>query len=269
MASSRNRALAIVALLARHPWGLQPEAIAGGLGVPLATIRRLIAGLVESSYVHGHDGEGRVRLRTKLPALALACLGASGVADVVQPILEDLARRTGELVRLAVVEDGGLVWAAKIQGARTGLLYEPGDDAEDFGPDTANGQVWLSCFDRARSDQDLRPDVARTLARGIDVVRSRGYAVVCKADEVGTSAIAAPIRRPGSGMPLGTVSVAGPTIRLSPDKITTFAPWLLACADELGAVAGSSPTFRRRKVEDPPPAGTSRPPGDASTSSTR
>jgi IclR family transcriptional regulator, acetate operon repressor len=253
MVSSRNRALAIIALLVRYPWGLSAHAIATNLDIPTVATHRLIAGLIESGYLHPVDPDGRVRLSIKLPALGLAYLGVSGITDVVQPILDDLAKRAGELVRLGIVDADRVTWVAKSQGARTGLLYDPEVDAEAVLPTTANGQAWLSCLDETQvrsliarlGDRALtRPQRLDMLMRDIVAVRERGYAIVSRDAKIGTSAIAAPVRRPGSEEPIGTVSIAGPTVRLSPERISYLAPMLLASTEEVGAAAIGSPLFK-------------------------
>ena len=86
--SSRLRSLAIVELLARHPEGLPARAIAERLGIPLPATERLLHELARTEYVKlGPDGQSH-RLRLKLAALGLGYLGASGVTDLVQPILQ-------------------------------------------------------------------------------------------------------------------------------------------------------------------------------------
>jgi len=250
--SSRNRAISILELLAQHPWGLTARDIADRLAIPFAVTQRLLTGLIESGYLHGGPGKTDLfRLRGKLPAMGLAYLGATGVTDLVQPILDDLAKRTGELVRLAVIEGGNLTWVAKSQGARSGLLYNPDTDAEVHLPATANGRAWLSCLkepqarvlvERSIADKASLIDVDGLL-REVAIARTHGYAVVSESYEAGTSAVAAPIRRGAAGDPIGTVSIAGPTIRMTPKRIQEIAPWLMASASELGAAASSSPLF--------------------------
>jgi DNA-binding IclR family transcriptional regulator len=256
MTSSRNRAISILELLAHHPFGLKSNDIAGRLDIPVAATRRLLRELDESGYLHGGAKNDLFRLGAKLPAIGLSFLGASGVTDLVQPILDDLAKRTGELVRLAIVENDSLTWAAKSQGARSGLLYLPDPNADVYLPATASGQAWLSCL----SERHLRvviekcgfnyrevcpnvPSGMEALLEFLTTARNKGYASASETYEVGTSEIAAPIRRGNSTDPVGTVSVAGPSIRLTPVRMLEIAPWLLASAAELGAAASSSPLF--------------------------
>ena len=57
----------------------------------------------------------RYHLSTKLVAMGFRYLSGSG-ADIVQPVLDRLARETGELVRLGVIEGERQIWIAKSQG---------------------------------------------------------------------------------------------------------------------------------------------------------
>lgn len=258
--SSRNRALHILELLARHPLGLPTRTIAERLGIPRAAAGRLVEGLARSSYVQQDADTGLARLRMRLPALALAYLGASGITDLVQPILDDLAARTGELVRLAVVEGDRLTWVGKAQGPRSGLFYSPDAGTDVHLPSTANGRAWLSCLDADAVSRLIklgegrgpgRPKGKRpsgSLEAELAAARARGYALVSEAYQAGTTAMAAAIRARGSGMPIGTVSVAGPTVRMTEGRVAVVAPWLLAAADELGAAASASPLFATERT---------------------
>ena len=244
--SSRLRSLAIVDLLARQPDGLTARAIAQQLQIPLAATERLLQALVQTDYVRAGQ---TYRLRLKLAALGLAYLGASGVTDLVQPILDDLAKRTGELVRLAVIERDRLSWVAKAQGSRSGLMYDPDVSAEVPLADTANGQAWLACLAPQDAEALLGPlPVAqrKRLQHQLAACRRDGYAFVSQTHQTGTAALAVAIRKPETGLPIGTVSVAGPTLRMTAARAAEMAAWLSATAVELANAAASSPLFAAR-----------------------
>lgn len=253
--SSRIRALGILETLAQHPSGLKTRELADQLKIPPAAADRTVQGLIESGFIF-RSQEGSVRLSVKLAALGLGYLGTSGITDLVQPILDDLAKRTGELVRLAVVEHDRLTWVAKSQSAQSGLFYVPHTEPEVYLAATANGQAWLAGLpdEQARRVVErqglhhagLGPNAPATIEElfgQIAHTRKLGYASVTEAYEIGTSAVATAIRRRGVGAPVGTVSVAGPTIRMTADRMAEIAPWLQASASELGAAATSSPLF--------------------------
>ncbi|RYE30869.1 MAG: IclR family transcriptional regulator [Hyphomicrobiales bacterium] len=253
--SSRIRALGILESLAQYPAGLKSRDIAALLKMPPAAAERTVQGLIESGFAF-RAADGSVRLSVKLAALGLAYLGTSGITDLVQPILDDLAKRTGELVRLAVVESDHLTWVAKSQSAQSGLFYVPHSEPEVYLAATANGQAWLASLDDAHVRMlvekqglhrpDLGPNAPATLdelREQVEETRKLGYARVTEAYEVGTSAMAVAIRKRSVGRPVGTISVAGPTIRMTQERMAEIAPWLQASANELGAAAASSPLF--------------------------
>jgi IclR family acetate operon transcriptional repressor len=257
--SSRLRSVAIIELLTRHPYGLPSATISQTLGIPLAATERLLLDLVQTDYIALSDDRPTYRLRMKIAALGLAYLGASGVTDLVQPILDDLAKRTGELVRLAIIEGDHLTWVAKAQGSKSGLIYSPDTSAEVNLPKTANGQAWLACLPqkdiehllarRIAGDgkkEDLKPAAMQELVAELEVAKRRGYAFVSESYQTGTSAIATAIRELGTGIPLGTVSIAGPTLRMNSARVEEMASWLIDTAKELAAAAASSPLFAAR-----------------------
>lgn len=253
--SSRIRALGMLETLAQYPGGLAPRELALLLKIPHAAAERTVQGLVEGGFLF-RTSNGTVRLSIKLAALGLAYLGTSGITDLVQPILDDLAKRTGELVRLAVVESDHLTWVAKSQSAQSGLFYVPHTETEVYLAATANGQAWLASLGdeqvrvvvekQGLHRPDLGPNAPRTIEQLLDQIaqtRQLGYACVTEAYEIGTSAMATAIRKRGVGQPVGTVSVAGPTLRMTRERMVEIAPWLQASANELGAAAASSPLF--------------------------
>jgi IclR family acetate operon transcriptional repressor len=256
--SSRLRSIAIVELLAKRPSGLSVRAVSEELRIPFPATERLLHELAQSDYVKPAADGQTYRLRLKLAALGLAHLGASGVTDLVQPILDDLAKRTGELVRLAVIEGDRLTWVAKAQGSRSGLMYDPDVSAEVHLPNTANGQAWLACLSRPEVEALLDrlviggcqagqlPSFDREqLFQQLEACRKRRYAFVSEVYQTGTSALATAIRKPGTGSPIGTVSIAGPTLRMTEVRVAEMASSLAATAEELAASA-SSPLFAVR-----------------------
>jgi DNA-binding IclR family transcriptional regulator len=258
MTGVRDRPLAILELLAANPAGLPLSEIAGRLDIPLSATHRLLADLKQSGYVRQDWDHGPHQLTAKLVSLALGYLSASGITDVAQPILNGLAQRVGELVRLAVIDGDRLTWVAKAQGARHGLRYDPDAGAEVHLASTANGHAWLSCLsDEAalelvakqgfgRPDR-VGPGAPRTMPELLErlrFAREHGFAIVHEAYEAATSAMAAPIRRAGGTRePIGTISIAGPSVRMTDARMLEMAPDLLAAVAELSVASRGSSLF--------------------------
>ncbi|CAB3810054.1 Transcriptional repressor IclR [Paraburkholderia fynbosensis] len=229
------------------------------LGIPRTAAHRLLTDLKETGYVKQDANTSQYRLTVKLASLGLSYLAATGITDAAQPLLDDLAEFSGELVRLAVAEGDDLIWVAKAQGARTGLRLDPDAGLEIYLPATANGIAYLASFDderalalisrqgmeRAREMGPGAPQSLRALLEQIELARERGYAVVFDAYEAGTSAVGAVVRLDDDSEPLGTISIAGPSIRMTAERMDALAPKVIECAKAMAIASRSSPLFAR------------------------
>lgn len=258
--SSRDRALSIIELLVRHVRGLPMSEISDALGIPRTAIHRLLGDLKEMGYVKQDSGTSQYLLTVKLASLGLSYLAASGVVDATQPLLDDLAEATGELARMAVAEGNHLIWVGKAQGAKNGLRYDPDAGSDVYLPATANGLALLAAVSEERAleliaaqgmERALKmgpgaPKTLRELLARVMETRQRGYAVVFDAYEEGTSAIAAAIRSTPNSDPVGTVSIAGPSVRICRENLDKLAPKVLDAANALAMVSRTSIVLGRR-----------------------
>lgn len=259
MSTILERALAALDLLSRHPDGLAVAQVAQALNLAPSAAHRLLTDLVRLGYARQVRAQGDYALTLRLAVLGLGWMGRAGLPDLVQPVLDDLAVAGGELVRLSVVDGGRLVWVAVAQGATHGLRYDP---AREQGADvslahSASGRAWLMTLPEdqalqaaARQGLALPPDAAPgpvpTLA---DVARERvqalgrGYAVAVDTFLAGMAALAVPVRG-ADGAALGCLSIAGPAVRMGPDRMAALAPVLQAAARAVGEAAAGSALFR-------------------------
>ncbi|WP_281024251.1 IclR family transcriptional regulator domain-containing protein [Rhizobium vallis] len=87
------------------------------------------------------------------------------------------------------------------------------------------------------------PETFEQLSAMLDDARQKVYASVRDSYALGTTAMAVIIVRRATHSPIGTLSVAGPTMRLSDDRMNEILPWLKSSARELEAASSSSPIF--------------------------
>lgn len=257
MAGSQiERALSLLESLTADPGGMPLQTLADQLQIPKSAAHRMLAELIRLGYVRQDPQTSRYQLSTRLVALGFRYLASSG-ADVVQPILDRLAEETGELVRLGVIDGERLTWIAKAQGARGGLRYDP-----DMGRDaplssTASGHAWLASMSDAEAlarvaqqapvdPAELGPNAPRSeaaLLERLQLARQHGYAWVMESSAVGMAAMASVIRHPRDGHPIGVLSLAGPSARLSEARMHQLARRLLAAGEELSQASLASELF--------------------------
>lgn len=252
-----ERTLGILELLSRHGEGLELAVLADQLNMPRSAAHRLLADLARLGYVRQARGRGDYLLTTKLVSMGLSYLSHSGIVDVAQPLLNQLAEASGELVRLSVVDGERLTWVARAQGARQGLRYDP-----DMGIDarlscSSSGWAWLSTLGDdeglalvARQGlgaaEDFGPNAPATLQEvmaGVRATRERGYSMTTDIYGLGLSAMSAPVRFAGQPA-IGVLTIAGPTVRFTPQRMQELGPELLSVAAQLAATSGASPFFQ-------------------------
>ncbi len=246
--SSAERCMVLVEMLAGHPRGMSLTALAAALEQPQSAVHRLLGVLSQLGYVRQDEDSGRYVPTLVIAALGLRLLSALDIPSVCQPTLERLAARTGELVRLSAVEGGRLLWIAKAQGSRSSLRYDPitGHDVPLHA--TAMGKAWLSTLpedeavrlvaERGFAGPLTGPNAIgdeQALRTELKVTAARGYGLVSEEAEAGVSAIGAVVRdgMQGDAPPVAALSIAGPTYRLSRERLVAFVPILQEAALEL------------------------------------
>jgi IclR family transcriptional regulator, acetate operon repressor len=255
-----DRSLRILEALAAHPEGLALAAVSDDLELPRSACHRLLNELQRCGYVRQVREHGDYALTTKLASVGLGWLGASGIVDIAQPIIDRLAETTGELVRLALVDGDRLTFVAKAQGARFGLRYDP-----DMGIDvrlscSAGGHAWLMTLTEERATELVAkqgfgepraygpkaPTTFKALMRALDEDRQRGYSLMTEMYAPGMSAMAAPVRRRQEPA-IGVITVAGPLVRLTEERMQRFGDAVVGAAGELAMASATSPLFARRR----------------------
>jgi DNA-binding IclR family transcriptional regulator len=249
--STLGRAVDVIELLAAAPEGMRLSAIADRLELPKSGVHRLLAPLSLCGWLDRDAASERYRLSSRFAILGLRLLLATRLPELCQPILDRLAHETRELVRLTLVQDARLVWIAAAQGAPPGLMYQPAMHGDVVLHTTANGKAWLATLPPTEAMRILKarglaavgssgPRALRSyeaIADDLQRTRLRGWGLAEEEAESGVAAIARAIRpRAPSGAAVGTVSVAGPIVRVTPERYASLADRLDVAAQELALV---------------------------------
>jgi IclR family acetate operon transcriptional repressor len=258
-----DRCLSLIEALAEAPCNLSLGALAQQLDLPKSATHRLLQSLAGRGYVQQDPASQDYALSLKVALLAFRYLDARRLPDVAQDALDRLAQASGEYCRMALVEGEGLVWVARAQGATQGLRYDPPMGRDVVLHATATGKAWLATLPEQEA---LRIACARGFAtppgfgaravKDVDelrhhlaATRARGYASAVEEGEPGTVALAATFRAyDGAGAPVaGTVSIAGPLVRLTETRVTELAPLLQDATARISALW----PLRQRQVAPP------------------
>ena len=247
-----ERCLSIIELLADGAREMPLGEIAERLDLPKSGAHRLLATLVDLGWAEQDEETSFYRLTMRLAVLGQRFYVASGLPDICQPVLERFARDCRDFARLAVVDGSALVWIAHAQGASGGLLYHPSETTGTvplFA--TASGKAWLATLEPNEAVQHVAtqggfneadrygPNVIRSIESLLKELRAtakRGYGLAVNEAEPGVTAVAAAIRSGLDGATVGTVSIAGPSARMTEDRVRELAPIVVQCAAELSTL---------------------------------
>lgn len=246
-----GRALHAMEHLADAPDGLSLAELSRLLIVNKPIALRLLETLEQTGYVWRDDVAQRYHLSYRISNLGLRQLQQSGLLGQCTSVLEDLAERTGELVRLSVVEQGQrITWVYAVVGTRRSLRIDPNFNFEVSLHTHATGKAWLMTLPldewRGLVERDglrsLTPNSSTdldALRRELEASRKRGFSTTFEENEIGVCAVAAPIvanRLAGGRACVGVVSIAAPTNRMDRKQILSLGPLAAETAERLAVM---------------------------------
>ncbi|HET6160287.1 MAG TPA: IclR family transcriptional regulator [Dongiaceae bacterium] len=249
-ALSADRVLAILEMLVTVSEGVSLSRVAQELDLPLSATHRLLAVLVRRNYARQDPATEQYEPTLGVATLGIRLLANTHLSDVYQPILDELAEATGELVRLSVLDGEKLTWIARAQGAKSSIRYDPVSGHDVPLHATAMGKAWLATLPEADALRiatgagftgAIGPNAVATseqLAEHLRHARERGYGLVSEEAEPGISAIAMVVRdgADANSAPVGCISIGGPSFRLSEERLVGFVPRLRQAVDQLSAL---------------------------------
>ncbi|MEI7777862.1 MAG: IclR family transcriptional regulator [Actinomycetes bacterium] len=224
---SVDRAITVLEILARAGEAGVTE-IAVEIQVHKSTAFRLLSVLEDRGLVEQVGDRGKYRLGHGIIRLAGATTARMDLVTGSRPITEKLAREIGETINVAILSGAEALYIDQV--AATSALRSHNWVGQRIPLHcTSNGKVLLAYM---RPDQlaavlggQLHRFTPRTvvdpgkLREQLHEVRSRGYAIAAQELEIGLVAVAAAVRDM-DGNVVGTVSISGPSSRLSTDRLS-------------------------------------------------
>jgi DNA-binding IclR family transcriptional regulator len=242
-----ERTMAIIETLVESRDGALITELATRLGLDKSTVLRIVSGLEHAGYVSRDQRTGTCHLTFKLIALANRHAGFLEVHDLSLPTLNKLAAATGELVELAIVDNGSMVFVAKVDGRSelSSLRVISGVGQSVRLHTMSAGKVWLASLPESealtlavKQGLSLRTPHSITdvmqLRRGLAEVRKKGYALNLEEDSLGVNAVAVPVH--ARSAVVGAVVVAAPSSRAARARLEAMAPQVRAAGEELSQV---------------------------------
>jgi IclR family transcriptional regulator, KDG regulon repressor len=244
---SIGRAFAIIEEIARNRDGIGLAELSKRVGLHNSTTFHLVKTMVSLGYVRQLKDSKRYRIGRPLFALAASALDEIEMMSLATPVLDELARATGESAHFSVPMGDAVVVLARTSGPGA---FQLTDRVGVVRPAhcTALGKIMLAAlvpdqFARYLQRAELKAYTTKSitsaeqLAREIAEVRRAGLAIDDGEFDSELRCAALPVRD-FSGRVIGAIGISGPVWRLSIEALQKRARIVRAAADRLSAEFG-------------------------------
>jgi DNA-binding IclR family transcriptional regulator len=230
----------IVEALEAHD-GARVTELANELGLAKSTVHQQLSTLLDLGYVTKEDGEYHVGLRFLY--LGEYARTRKEAYQLAKPLVEELARETGERAQFLVEEGGRAVYLYIEQGEHA-VQTDRRIGKQRYLHSSASGKAILANMHEEEVEEVIdtwglpaeTDDTITTpegLFENLEEIRERGYSLNIGESIDGLRAIGVPVMYP-DGSVLGSFSIAGPSYRLQGERFEhTIPDLLLGTANEL------------------------------------
>ncbi|OHV88384.1 HTH-type transcriptional regulator BhcR [Mesorhizobium sp. ORS 3428] len=243
---SLDRALRILAIVAEAS-GLSLSEIAARSGIAASTAYRMLTTLESHGMVEFDSTDQLWSIGVETYRMGAAFLRRRKLVDRARIVMQELMEKTGETANLGVAEDDCVVFVSQVETHQAiRAFFRPGTRSSFHA--SGIGKAVLAHLEPERVAAILRKaglqrytdktlfDIS-ALARDLATIKHRGWSVDDEERHPGMRCVAAAIFNE-FGEPIGGVSVSGPTVRVTPERLAEIGPLVRDAADEVTKMIG-------------------------------
>lgn len=246
---SLDRALRILAVVAAHD-GLSLTEIAEASGIAASTAYRMLTTMENHGMVEHDDAEQLWSVGVGAYRMGSAFLRRRKLVDRSRAIMQELMEKTGETANLGVSEDDCVVFVSQVETHQAiRAFFRPGSRSPFHA--SGIGKAILAHLPESRVSAIVRRAgleafTGNTLAdivglgENLREVRARGWSVDDEERHPGMRCVAAAIFNEFAE-PVGGISVSGPTVRVTVERLSEIGPMVRAAANQVTAMTGGVP----------------------------
>ena len=248
---SLRRALTLLERLAESPRGLSLTDLSYELGMPAATVHRLLSTFEELQFIEQDAEHGLWFVGLKAFTVGNAYLNRRDLVSIARQHMHALVEQCGETVNLGVVDDGEVVFISQVESEEVmRMIVKLGSRSPIHA--SGVGKAMLAHLPRQRVARilerrglqrftDKTIDNANQLRDELDQVRHRGYALDGEEHAVGLRCVAAPLFDE-NGQVVAAISLSGPKARMVDARLGELGLAIQQTADEITqALGGQKP----------------------------
>ncbi|MBC8158167.1 MAG: IclR family transcriptional regulator [Alphaproteobacteria bacterium] len=243
---SVHKTVSVLECFSRLERSLSVAEVAKKTGLPKTTAHRILTTLREVGYVEQEGEREHYRLGIRLFELGNVVLDSMDLPREAAPFVERLIQLSGEGSHLCVFDgaqavviqhrepDGGTGNRVTTIHAAPAHCTGVGKAALAFQPEETIARIIQAGLQRYTRTTITDPDDLRAeLAQ----IRRQGYAMDNCEHEAGLGCVAAPIRN-AAGDVFAAISVSGPQVRMTEDRIPSLAELVMDIAEKISRRMG-------------------------------
>lgn len=232
---SVEKACLLMEVVSDYPQGIAITELAKQVGMYKSTVHRLLATLIHSGYIEQDMQTGKYKLGYRLLDLGMKLLASIDMRREAMPFLQELAATSNEVVHLALLDRGEIVYVEKVESQNTTRMHSRVGKRVPVHA-TGLGKAILAYlpFGETLAILDkygLMPLTEHTITdrktflASLEQTRKLGYATDIEENELGVCCVAAPILD-SNHRAVAACSVSGPQSRMTPERLQELVPVL-------------------------------------------
>jgi DNA-binding IclR family transcriptional regulator len=249
------KGIAIVNLLAARRGGMRLTDLVSQVDLPRGTVLRLLDAMIDAHLVR-HSADGLYRLGPRCAIWGSEFLASLELREVAADVMARLVDVSNETCHLGVPEGRFVLYIHKVESQHslrmvsrvggmnplhcTGL----GKAILAFLPQPEQDRYLAEPLERRTANTIVAPEILRA---DLERARNRGYAIDDVENELGVRCIGAPLFN-HLGDLVGSISLAGPTMRMTWERTEHLTGPLMEAAREISGRLGYSSAGGRDAV---------------------
>ncbi|WP_315794596.1 IclR family transcriptional regulator [Paenibacillus sp. BIC5C1] len=221
--------------------------ISKALNMPIQSVHRLLSSLAEHGFVSQNEKTKRYKLGLSLMKYGFLMWDSLMLRTIARPFMEELSKRTKETVYLSVRENAEGIYIDSVDSPQVLKISEPiGLRLPLFiGASNRvilaflNPSLQRSLLDSFNWDDtsSSKPLSRQYIEQELIAIKEQGYAITTNEATEGTTGIGAPIFSYENTV-IGSLNVAGPSIRFGGDSIEKYSNLAKKYADLISSELG-------------------------------
>jgi IclR family KDG regulon transcriptional repressor len=218
-----------------------------------STVGRLLATMCSAGVLNQDPTTRCYMMGPKVLAWSTIYTSGSDIRNRARPALEELHRATHETISLHILDGDERICVDRIESQESLRMTTRVGERLPIHIE-ASGKIFLAFVSPAlRKEIVLRvykgPSVSRkrqnrkALLDDLKKIQAQGYAVSHGERTAGASCVSAPVFD-ATGKPIAAITISGPTIRMTDDKVSEYASRVMAAAKEVSHAMGLNGFFK-------------------------